>query len=525
MIDSFIISRQPCWRAGRGRASLALTVGGVLLVCLYVTFALPTAISLPPRRPFLDPEKVPIVQWSFNGLVGQLLSISAQTPTAAFETFPQWRDAVAPGMSSLKAVVVCAAFTEDERWYCTEELTKQVNHPVFAYTPRIFDVDHNTGREASRFFHFACHAYDDLPEHVFFVHGHEYAWHHAGSLGRNLINRTQLSEGTPFQWISNAYKETGAWCLDRRPGPWPLWAQTFFATKLSPYIKSPNGKHGMPLESYGNNWLQGQACGAEFVVSRSLLQAVPKQFYCGGLDMVGAKDAMNTHLYMEGMWRLVFDQQFRDQNARWTEEYGPDHNKNVGIVQDAYCCPWMLGHQRKREGTCHVTTTDLEASTCVNFCTAPGMQAVGCCCITNFEEQCPDGDLAEVHYQKPSSFVFNGKMKDLPIPNIQSFDNGQCTNLYGCQSPSAVTTPPRVIWDCGDQSTGAIRLRDWNEYVGRRRLQGSPANQHSDLESATARLLTWTPQLELVPKACLAQQQCTTQSTTNDTEYHGALAP
>lgn len=84
--------------------------------------------------------------------------------------------------------VVIAHYNESLHW--VESLHDVQTYVVSKTDPNKFIYQpHNNGYEASAYLEFIVKMYETLPEWCIFVHGHEYSWHHAGTM-QDLIRET-----------------------------------------------------------------------------------------------------------------------------------------------------------------------------------------------------------------------------------------------------------------------------------------------------------------------------------------------
>ena len=83
--------------------------------------------------------------------------------------------------SNTELIIVTSHFTEDLEWLKQSKYPVVVCSKVGAHIPAIPAdtkcIIPNIGNEASSYLKFIITYYDNLPEHVAFIHGHETSWH------------------------------------------------------------------------------------------------------------------------------------------------------------------------------------------------------------------------------------------------------------------------------------------------------------------------------------------------------------
>tara|TARA_Y100000389_G_scaffold200308_1_gene240438 strand:+ start:22038 stop:22781 length:744 start_codon:yes stop_codon:yes gene_type:complete len=206
--------------------------------------------------------------------------------------------------------VVVSKYNEDTSW------TKQLKYPVFIYTKENrsskYNIPVNKGNEASAYFKYIIDHYDQLPNYVAFVHGHESDWHHKKSMLRlNDITMPEngylnLNDPKPFTMIHydehndviiNDYVDV---LLTRAPkNVSKCNMNTWYKQYLYPRLGSINQYN---LHNKHNK------CCAQFIVSRERILQHPKSFYQKQYDFIITTDVINrwSSRYYEWTWGLIF---------------------------------------------------------------------------------------------------------------------------------------------------------------------------------------------------------------------------
>ena len=157
-----------------------------------------------------------------------------------------------------------------------------------------YNIPVNKGNEASVYLKYIIDNYENLPDFTFFIHDDEYAWHHKGSiidkfnesiatnkLYYNINNNCTLGSIITNDW----YNEILIWYNE-------------YIEKYIPMNSLPN-----------KDWTKGYRGSAQFLVHKSLIEKLPKQFYEDlynwiiNTDMESAKSGR----FMEWTWHLFWD--------------------------------------------------------------------------------------------------------------------------------------------------------------------------------------------------------------------------
>jgi len=161
----------------------------------------------------------------------------------------------------------------------------------------------NVANEATSYLHFIINNYDNMPEHLIFIHDENTSWHHDGKITERI--RSWIQE---YETNGSTYYEFNNMDIDKPPdyhtdSERKLW-ENVFEKHICPY------KDALPLS--------GKCC-AQFIVSKEQIQKHPKQFYQDYYKWLldntseegnGASEDMysgyNMNRYAEWSWRFIF---------------------------------------------------------------------------------------------------------------------------------------------------------------------------------------------------------------------------
>jgi len=159
----------------------------------------------------------------------------------------------------------------------------------------------NVGNESTAYLKYIIENYDNLPEAMAFIHGHETAPHQ--NHDRPLL---EVIEGTNwkkygFVPLGNAHWAEGF--LDEyRRGGLKIRLYTFFEKLCMPIKKGEYPKEGFP-------WIYD--IGAQFVVSRERILANPKKLYEGWFYIFNNNLDFTVEMgfIMEKCWHVIFGEE------------------------------------------------------------------------------------------------------------------------------------------------------------------------------------------------------------------------
>lgn len=157
-----------------------------------------------------------------------------------------------------------------------------------------YNIPVNKGNEASVFLKYIIDFYDNLEEYTFFIHDEEYAWHHSGS----IINQFEEAKNSGKLYYNiNDRCILGNICTNPHYNDILNWYNTY----IEKYI---------PIKSLPNeNWTEGHRGSAQFLVHKSLIQKLPKEFYEGLYNWIITTDLCNaiSGRFLEWTWHIFWD--------------------------------------------------------------------------------------------------------------------------------------------------------------------------------------------------------------------------
>lgn len=176
---------------------------------------------------------------------------------------------------------VCIVHHEGGKEYNTEKFYK-------TYTIK------NKGLEASAYLHYIIDNYDNLPDHVAFIHGHENCYHQLYKKSLlYLINNAKINEYAYIP-LNNTWR---AYTLHKE--------DMTILPNGSPFNKD-HRTNNRPLMKHLNpdkNILIYDAC-AQFIVSKKLILDNSKEFYVKLYEEL-MEDTLHADMFEE-LWHLIF---------------------------------------------------------------------------------------------------------------------------------------------------------------------------------------------------------------------------
>lgn len=141
----------------------------------------------------------------------------------------------------------------------------------------------NRGREATSYLQYIITNYDNLPDHVAFVHGHENAWHQGFKITLLEVIKCAKIEEYGFISLNNKYIDDRIMSNNRMIFLKSIWDDLF-----KPYLKreAPNYIY--------------QDCCAQFIVSKERLRSIPKEAYEKWYEYI-----MKDEIYDDGGYELA----------------------------------------------------------------------------------------------------------------------------------------------------------------------------------------------------------------------------
>jgi Protein of unknown function (DUF3431) len=150
----------------------------------------------------------------------------------------------------------------------------------------------NKGREASGYLNYIVTNYHDLPDHVAFIHGHQYSYHQTYSDLLGVIAcaryRTHGFVSLNHRFIDDRSADSEPMVRLRR-----MWSEHF-----EPYLRRPPPTYVL------------HDCCAQFIVSRDRILALPRQAYQHWHDLFMADTdgdgGFRLGFVFEYIWHVIF---------------------------------------------------------------------------------------------------------------------------------------------------------------------------------------------------------------------------
>ncbi len=197
-----------------------------------------------------------------------------------------------------RLVIVSNHWKEDLEW-----LKKSV-WPVIIYSKNpdspYYKGQPNIGNEATAYLKYIIDNYDNLPEYVAFIHGHETAWHQGNIL--DLINRAKINE---YEYISlNLHpldrKDTSHYITNKN-------IETVWDKYFKPYLHRDCPTHIV------------HDCCAQFIVSKNRILKHSKDTYSLWYSMFENEEknlislnnskTFSSAAIFEFLWHIIFGEQ------------------------------------------------------------------------------------------------------------------------------------------------------------------------------------------------------------------------
>jgi hypothetical protein len=161
----------------------------------------------------------------------------------------------------------------------------------------------NKGKESSAYIKYIVENYENLPDHVAFIHGHETAYHQCHDRPLLEVIAGAQREIHDFISLNNYFRlyhfldETDNWMKIET-----YWNLFGFKEKDKPV-------YGCRLEA---------PMGAQFIVSREAIRRYPKQDWNRWYNLVMNEGTDYFPLFLENIWHIIFGQPYRcGPNPRW----------------------------------------------------------------------------------------------------------------------------------------------------------------------------------------------------------------
>ena len=200
----------------------------------------------------------------------------------------------------MAVTIVTSHWKEDLTWLLSSEfpvvlIDKEGAEPTCIEPAHVIP---NKGSEASVYLKFIIERYDDLPEHVAFIHGHETSHHHRHDLPiLELIRRANLK----YDYISlnNWYNN---FVFMNEPA-YDTYCEDWWDIYMGPEFKKP------PRGSL----LRNMPMAAQFIVSKKAIRSNSLEFYKKCYAALMDLDVPKHAVFLEMVWHLIFGQ------SRWYE--------------------------------------------------------------------------------------------------------------------------------------------------------------------------------------------------------------
>jgi hypothetical protein len=143
----------------------------------------------------------------------------------------------------------------------------------------------NKGREASSYLWYIVNNYENLPDYIAFIHGHEHAWHHFYK--KSLLRLIRPADYLPLNgfWTDTSTHD------DKISRHWGV---------IEPWVGP------MPAEK---GFLDGSA---QFVVSRDRIRRHPLEAYKSWLtEIMSSDDDFEMGVMLEYAWHYIFGEPWR----------------------------------------------------------------------------------------------------------------------------------------------------------------------------------------------------------------------
>lgn len=200
-------------------------------------------------------------------------------------------------------------------------------HEAQSETSSPYFVPKNKANEAAAYLKHIIDFYDSLSPYTVFVHDHEQSWHHKGSLADRILE----TRPAPYRSLNSV-------CLgNMHPDVNAMYKTmiSFHDRFLAPYLGIGHTKIG--------DWTPGNACCAQFVVSRERIRQHPKRMYEDIYKYVMSKGMgakVGGHI-LEWTWFIIFE-----DKGRLVKRYDPERpgrRRVVSLGDKANC---GIGTQR-----------------------------------------------------------------------------------------------------------------------------------------------------------------------------------
>jgi len=160
-----------------------------------------------------------------------------------------------------------------------------------------YSVPVNKGNEASVYLKYIVDHYDKLNEYTFFIHDDEYTWHHSGSIIDRYNEAIKETGDGKLYYNINDKCILGSIITNKWYDDILIWYNTY----IEKYI---------PLDSLpSKDWTNGYRGAAQFIVHKSLITKLPKDFYENLYNWIITTDMENlkSGMFLEWSWHIFWD--------------------------------------------------------------------------------------------------------------------------------------------------------------------------------------------------------------------------
>ena len=157
-----------------------------------------------------------------------------------------------------------------------------------------YKIPVNKGNEASVYLKYIIDNYENLTDFTFFIHDDEYSWHHSGSI-IDKFNESVMS--------GNLYYNINDKCIlgSIVANNWYNDILIWYNKYIEKYIPITSLPH--------KDWTQGYRGSAQFLVHKSLITKLPKQFYKDLYIWIITTNMPNAKSgrFLEWTWHIFWD--------------------------------------------------------------------------------------------------------------------------------------------------------------------------------------------------------------------------
>jgi hypothetical protein len=206
-------------------------------------------------------------------------------------------------------VIIIARYKEDIEW--TTKLNKFKNVHIYEkenLEKEPYNIPKNKGSEASAYLKYIIDNYDNLPNHLGFIHCHEFSWHHDDSIIDVL--EKEINNEIEYKNINNHSK-----CHDM--GNYQDWVNGEVGNYYQNLIKPAVGDHTI-YDNFTNN---KPGC-AQFIIHKDRILNHSLNFYKDIYDWILNVDISfyNHGFYLEWTWELFWNRCLENTPIRIYED-------------------------------------------------------------------------------------------------------------------------------------------------------------------------------------------------------------